>query len=804
MESELDNLNSLGDFLKVLPEKLEQTPYDYTVYTQWIELLRAGGDIDSLRTARQCMYGYLAVTSDLFLEWIADEESLPQALSDESVLKHIIGLYEMAVRERMSLIMWQRYVDFAAGLSNSRDEEIRAAAVAAFGREDYVIALLRQGVEATGAHYLQSQALWMQYCDYILHQINKAEGSQRDELVEQLQSVFIERLAQPHTGVDETFTMYSEFTTRHNAATYEQQMVDANKIVSVTRGQSVQRNAFEDRLVESEGSWAEYSRYISGLAADSTTQPAEICMLYERALVTSCYSPEVWSEYGAYVAGAFDDTQVALDVTYRGLRNCPWSGRLWAQCVRFAYAHEGYELASRVYARATDTHAVSYSMVEYGLLAVAWLAVTRTDPGCDDEMLLDTCDQCVDVAYKLDPSTADPVLYFERCCTSAAANAENGTERARKLWTRICKARRFCTEAWVLSAEFEAAHGSAQSARSVFRHAAQRKLDNPERLFDAWLALENTRGELVDIDAAERIVCEQRRVILRRAERAHTMSGPAQSEVVLPAKRQRSVTPEATTADQSTPVDRSTPADSAQAQSTKSDNAHPADQPRATTVFISSLPRTFTSADVEAFLGGPAQATNISMQTDKAGEFHGRATASMQSASALIAALDKNNTVVDGHHISVHIYKQHAKPVETTVAVRGFAANTTNKQIAAIAKPAGTVVRVRRNQSGDTAFVVMHSYGDAVRAEAALNGCVLDECTLDASIVKSGRAATAKQKDAKEASVTSLAPRKVARRPAKKVGVVKTAPARKPSGASTEAKSNAEFRQLFLGSDSKP
>ncbi|KAJ2428503.1 hypothetical protein IWW41_003559, partial [Coemansia sp. RSA 2522] len=268
--------------------------------------------------------------------------------------------------------------------------------------------------------------------------------------------------------------------------------------------------------------------------------------------------------------------------------------------------------------------------------------------------------------------------------------------------------------------------------------------------------------------------------------------------------RQRSVTPEATTADQSTPVDHSTPADSAQAQSTKSDSAHPADQPRVTTVFISSLPRTFTSADVEAFLGGPTQATNISMQIDKAGEFHGRATASMQSASALIAALDKNNTVVDGHHISVHIYKQHAKPVETTVAVRGFAANATNKQIAEIAKPAGTIVRVRRNQSGDTAFVVMHSYGDAVRAEAALNGCVLDECTLDASIVKSGRAATAKQKDAKEASVTSLAPRKVARRPAKKVGVLKTAPAQEPSSASTEAKSNAEFRQLFLGSDSKP
>ncbi|KAJ2358087.1 Splicing factor [Coemansia sp. RSA 2618] len=761
-----------------------------------------------MRAARQQMYTCLAVSSDLFLEWIADEESQPQALSDEHTLKHIIELYELAARERISLIMWQRYIDFAAGLANSRDNGIQAAASAAFGRADYLFALLRQGVDATGAHYLQSQALWPQYCDYILREIEQAEGAQRAELVELLQSAFLERLAQPHVGLDDTFARYSEFTTRHCAADYEQQMVEANKIVSSTRVQCTRRDAFEDRLIESDGSWADFSRYIDGLAAEKTTLPRELCMLYERALVTSCYSPDVWSEYIAYLESVAGDKQAALDVTYRALRNCPWSGKLWAQCIHFAYLQQGYKQAAAVFSRATDTHAVSYSMLEFGQLAVAWLTVTRLDAGSDDEALLAACDQCVDTAYAFDISTADPVLFFERCCTATAANVAGGTDRARRLWTRICKARRFCTEAWVLSAEFESAHGSVPSARSVYRHAAQRKLDNPERLFDAWLAFENANGDLPDIYAAERAVNTQRHLIQRRMERATFQADEVHSEAVVPAKRQRLASPEPA-------VEHGATADLAPQPSNTSDSGHSTIQPPSTTtVFVSGLPSSHSAADLEAFLGGPTSANNIVMLTDKDGEFHGRAKADMLSADALIAALDKNNTIVDGHHISIHLYKQQKrphKPTETSVAVQGFAVHTKNKQIEAIAKGVGKVVRVRRNPTGDTAFVVMHSYRDAVQAEKALNGCVVDDSTLEATIVKGPASSRTppvtvpKQQGKKSsaANVTSLAPRNVARRPAKKVSLSDKPqkPVQEPTSTDTVAKSNEEFRRMYLGGD---
>ncbi|KAJ2718974.1 Splicing factor, partial [Coemansia sp. Cherry 401B] len=431
------------------------------------------------------MCARLAVSNDLFLEWIADEEAQPDALSDELVLKNIIDLFRMAVHERVSLIMWQRYVDFAAGLAHSHDEDVKKAASAAFDGPDYLFSVLQQAVNATSAHYLQSQALWPQYCDYIALEIKRAEGSHRDKLVDQLRNVFFERLAQPHAGLEDTFAMYSEFTTRYNEAEYEQRMIEANKVASDTRTRCTQRNAFEDDLVASNGSWSDYARYIDKLVQDNANSPKEVCMLYERALVLNCYSPEVWHDYIVYLDSLSRDKQSALEVARRAIRNCPWSGKLWAQVVYLAFLHAGYAQATQDFTQAVDTHAVDYSMVEFGHVAVAWLAVTRADTDTDSKALLAACAKCVDIAYSLDVSTADPLLFFERCCTSTVAGVVTDTEYARKLWTRICKARKSCTEAWVLSAEFERMHGSDTATRSVFRHAAQRRLDNPERLFDA-------------------------------------------------------------------------------------------------------------------------------------------------------------------------------------------------------------------------------------------------------------------------------------------------------------------------------
>ncbi|KAJ2675410.1 hypothetical protein IWW42_001196 [Coemansia sp. RSA 1085] len=793
-----------GGYIKV-HSLLEKTPYDYSIYIQWIKLLREVGDIESMRAARQQMCSNLSVPEDLVLEWVADEEAQPDYLLSETVLTNIVDLYELALRDRLSVIMWQRYIDFIAGLVRSRIANVRDTATVVLGSGDAILLVLRRAIDATCTHYLQSQALWSQYCDYIEQKISKADDKDKSELIELLQAVFLERLAQPHTGLEDTFAMYSEFTTKYNEAHYEQQMVEANKMVSNTRAQCKLRNSFEDSLIASGGSWHAYAQYIDRLAKDKRTNPNEISMLYERALVYNCYVVEIWSEYISFLDGAFDDKSLALKTAHRAIRNCPWSGKLWAQTIHFTFVQAGKDQAEEAFMRASSTHAVTYSMVEFGQAAVAWIAVLRLSVAANlssESDLLAECEKCMDIAYSLDMNTADPLLFFERCCTNAVSEVSEGVEVARKMWIRICKARKVCTEAWLLSVGFEKVHGTVSSTRSVYRHAAQRKLDSPERLFDSWLAFENSVGYVPEIYAAERVINAQRHLIQRKMEQ----------ETNVPAKRPRSATPEPANMQVSGGNDLM--AESANANVASHETSKAAEDIN-TTIYIKGLPSTYTTTQIEEFLGGSASVDNVAPITDKQGEFHGQAKAVLKSAAAVIAALDKNGTSIDGRFVSIHIYKSdhrsHRKP--PVVEVCGFATGTSNKQIEEIAKSAGTVIRVRRNQPGDTAFVTMKTYQDAVKAKDALDGCEVDgeqlRATLTSSDANLKSAPKRQDKAPPQGKAVVLAPRKAAtKRPVKKVNVQTRASGPAPAAdsssvaASDKKMTNSDFRQIFLNSKS--
>ncbi|KAJ1812626.1 hypothetical protein LPJ56_005437 [Coemansia sp. RSA 2599] len=247
---------------------------------------------------------------------------------------------------------------------------------------------------------------------------------------------------------------------------------------------------------------------------------------------------------------------------------------------------------------------------------------------------------------------------------------------------------------------------------------------------------------------------------------------------------------------------------------------------------------------------------------DKQGEFRGQAKVTLASGEEMIAALDKNGQKAEGSFISVHVFKQRGKDGtqgrpslpnrarkaarEVVVRVTGFSPETGNKQLEAIAKGSGgTVVRVRRNQQGDVAFVAMKSLSDAQGAVEALNGCLVQGATLAAAVDGDGQAAqgraagpqgqsaslSASAKDmpmkAKTASnaAIGLVPRKASsnRRPAKRINVAKNAmPAvsepegQAAPGSTTDAgpsedhapadpsntQTNADFRNLFLGQGS--
>ncbi|KAJ2573062.1 Splicing factor [Coemansia sp. RSA 1813] len=848
MSEELEALNSLEEFMGELPEKLDKTPYDYNTYIRWIELLRRVGDIESMRVARTAMSSRLAVPEDVWTEWIHDERSREpeDGLDDVAKLTKLKDLFSDAVNEYASSSMWQKYIDFVKELDDSGHNSVRVAAGEVFGHSGFVLETLEQAASATKAHYRDSQAIWLQYKNQLERCIGKASENESDRngFVDKLQTAFLERLEQPHTEIEDTFNMYSEFVTKNFAdSEYESRMVYATKIVGSTRTKCSKREWLEDNVSASGGSWYGFSLYIDKLSREKQTDIQEIFCLFERALVQNYCYPEVWDEYITFVAfSSSNDSSDALRVASRAIRNCPWSGKLWAHLLSLTYACHGYQYAVDIYNSAVSTHALEHSMLEYSYIAIALISTERQEyqasktETADAEQLLNVCNGCIDTAYKLDTSTADPLLRLERCCTFIVTTLLCDETATRKLWTRICKARSNCTEAWILSAEFEHIHGSIPNARGVYHHAAQRKLDNPERLFDVWLTFEHVFGDQSAINKAEHFINTQRHLILRRTEREAINNGTApyaapwagDTEILAAAgslKRTHSSatydpTPNLEAAQDTTDTVSSR-------NSKEASSANPA-----AAVFVSNLPTSYKETQLIELLGGARCVDKVELLRDQDGSFRGQAKVDLKSTNALVAALDKNGFRLENQHISIHIFKKHYQSTrQVSVMVKGFSPETGNKKIENVAKAAGGFVRIRRNQQGDVAHVVMRSMGDAVRAASALNGCIVDGHTLEADIpdlpeesdvssTKPAKVATQKQQGtAQNRTTTSLIPRKMAvpsRRPAKRVKIAKPNAdilestrkdiANEPkdgSHTSTEPstsnkKSNDEFRQMFL------
>ncbi|KAJ2393791.1 Splicing factor [Coemansia sp. RSA 2603] len=531
------------------------------------------------------------------------------------------------------------------------------------------------------------------------------------------------------------------------------------------------------------------------LKRDKQTPRKEILVLYERAIVHNRYSAEVWDEYITYAARCASEADLAtscqssgLSVVLRATRCCPWSGKIWGQLVYTTFQQHGYDAAAAVYGQAVSTHAVTYSMAEFSQVAIALIDITRlkcisqTQSQCESKQtqeLFEVCETCLSTAYTFSLETADPMLHLERYSTSIVVGIIRNVEAARKMWLDICSSRKVCAEAWVLFAQFEETHGSVDDARSVYRRASQRRLDNIERVFSTWVAFEHIHGNMETMWSAEEVINTQRRVEWRRVEK---MTGGTTVDVVVQSDAVGQVTePAASRADNMDgsegKVDKSDTlgyVKSAKRRRLGDDDGDGDDNINSEggarsgldkkVIFISGLPLSCTEADIKTFLGSPETVRQIEMLTNKDGQFRGQAKATLGSMEAVIAALDKSGQKINDSFVSVHVFKQHGHSQkakgEATVKVSGFSAETGNKKLEEIAKKSGAaVVRVRRNQSGDVAFVSVRTQRDAYKAADVMNGSVVDGKTLSARVdrddvgsrVPSGKRQTG-EKAAKEAA----------------------------------------------------
>ena len=84
---------------------------------------------------------------------------------------------------------------------------------------------------------------------------------------------------------------------------------------------------------EGAGSVAAYQQYVRHELAEGT--PARVQLMFERAVLDNCLSPELWQAYTRYLDFELrPGADVTLAVHERAVRNLPWSAELWESYIR--------------------------------------------------------------------------------------------------------------------------------------------------------------------------------------------------------------------------------------------------------------------------------------------------------------------------------------------------------------------------------------------------------------------------------------------------------------------------------------
>ncbi|RUS26369.1 hypothetical protein BC938DRAFT_470863 [Jimgerdemannia flammicorona] len=501
-QAALDNLELIGQLLQQLTANQNQ----YEVHIQLIQALRKATMFDELRTAREEMHRIFPLTEAMWLEWIEDEKRI--ALQKEEKAR-VVMLYKESVKDYLSIPIWASYLKYVTKSPRSDDDDDDDHDNVMDEDEDdddqglgYTIEEKREvfmhALNATQWHVPQSHLVWDLY---------------RDFEMKLLKDMYLKRFEIPHETLDATFSAYSSLISAHDAANWESSMISANKAVAITRQRyDEEREPFERALVQSTNALQDFQAYLDWERSHSHSDPFAVRTLFERAVAVHCLVPALWEEYLFYLFDKFNVQNALWDTTERAVRNCPWSGDLWAVYTRVLEINNasredvlGQSIARIEMAwswKDPNDHSKTVIPTDLFVLLQRALSIGLIQTRVDDlvKTLTALCDY---EQRRIDWDKGGPARYIPGDVQDDQAILGD-VEKARKVWEEVVRKHGLETEAWLRYIEFERRLGNLQRCEKLFQRAGQpqRTLDWPERLLETWEAFEHEHGTIKSLHLA--------------------------------------------------------------------------------------------------------------------------------------------------------------------------------------------------------------------------------------------------------------------------------------------------------------
>ncbi|KAI9024464.1 hypothetical protein CLU79DRAFT_108127 [Phycomyces nitens] len=505
-----DQAQKTLEALEQLPEvmeKLDQDNTQYELHVRLIEILSLLDFPDQLESARENMHEMFPLPEAMWLDWINDAKKELDTEEGEAKLRH---LYDEAEKDYLSIPIWKSYVEYILAKFNAvwgDDEtglivETEAEVVIEETRED-----LMKAVRATSYHIMQSHEIWNQYGEFEIRVLKRFSSPER---LEKVKKAFMERLNTLHIACEQTFSDYSGLISTFDNEHYEENMVEANKVYSKTKEAATERDYFEQQLIQHGYSLDMFYQYIENEKI-ATKKPSlnNVRGLYERAVAIYCTDVGLWNDYILFF---FERVRVQIFLeatTLRAVRNCPWSGILWAHLGRVLEAgQKPHEKISEIFDRALENKPLLASLEDLVALLRAKCDFERRrvdweDP--DEEIIMDlrvAFEEALVYLSEAFGKAGDPYYRIEKYYAFIEGKKLGNVKKAREIWEGIIKKHGRQSEAWIQFIDFERSTGNEHRCTSLFKQALAKNLDYPERIMDAWMTFEHEEGTVDSIEDA--------------------------------------------------------------------------------------------------------------------------------------------------------------------------------------------------------------------------------------------------------------------------------------------------------------
>ncbi|KZP31530.1 hypothetical protein FIBSPDRAFT_776202 [Athelia psychrophila] len=545
MDAESKSLDALSNIL----DSLSQNPFDISLHVQHINLAQTleSSDPTHLHAAREMLVAQFPATDDVWMLLIKSKEESVD-LNDAEGILDLMELYSKAEADYLSLPILIKHVQFLI------DRHAWLAAVdekpEEFGElfsTEWTRASMAFTVAKGANHLTQSHTLWELRRDWEMQLLEASSDAEKPSMVEIVNDLLLERLQQPHANHEETYQLYSTFTTTHQPPhLYEDMLVAASKLRAPVVKAFAKREASETGLVNSKFSLDAYNYYITWEKRAKNVDVDVLSCLYERAIAEAArrrFIGEVSAEsmLGVFWGGYCDalrihgiHEKVESDTLKRAVRSAPGSGDIWARYLRFLERTsaseveiEERETVAAAYTRAMSTNLLQKDVEQLvpAVLARAGYEKRRLESetvpvGIGLVLLLRFFGGLFQGGFAFGGGVFVPHLAFSVAFLNHYFNLEM-SEKAISLWQGTAKHMKKSYLAWTAYTDACVRAEKQKTARAIFSDIAMKQLDWPEAVWDAWIAFEHQHGTVEQLEAClDKVEKAQYSVNMHRAKEA--------------------------------------------------------------------------------------------------------------------------------------------------------------------------------------------------------------------------------------------------------------------------------------------